>query len=261
MEQPIPQVKDLVSINTSALANMLIELEPLIMLGLTAANKNDSLAHSTTGIHTANKTDSLVHSSIGDHEEHSNVHSTTVSSAIEVFSTRNDAEVNSSPEEISEQSIAIENLATIELDPLAESIISDHAMFEEHSIVHSTTGSSAIENSTATHGSANVSLSPEIHSSIQTEDLATVDVVPLAHSSFSSNNDEEEKYFIPLVEPGRYQYIEILDLLEDKEIVVLSDDITITIDSGGMPQPMKTTIDGLVKREADIISSNIPFNG
>lgn len=72
--------------------------------------------------------------------------------------------------------------------------------------------------------------------------------------------DEDEKKFVPLVEPGTDQYIEILDLLKDKEIVVVSDDVTITLDSSGMPQPMKMTTDGLIKREADIISSDIPFN-
>lgn len=84
-------------------------------------------------------------------------------------------------------------------------------------------------------------------------------------SSFSANFDEvssteEEKYFVPLIEPGADRYIEIMDLLEDKEIVVVNDEITITIDSGGMPQPIKTTMDGLIKREDDMVSSDIPFN-
>lgn len=61
--------------------------------------------------------------------------------------------------------------------------------------------------------------------SITIEDSASVELDPLAHSSISGatpENDvndnvsstDEEKYFIPLVEPGGKRYIAIMDLLD-----------------------------------------------
>lgn len=80
-----------------------------------------------------------------------------------------------------------------------------------------------------------------------------------ANVSLETQNNITSKEFVPLFEMDKNKETEIMDLLDDKEIYE-AEDVTMVIGSKGVPKPMKSTMDGLMKQEDDAISSNIPFN-
>lgn len=78
---------------------------------------------------------------------------------------------------------------------------------------------------------------------------------PLAISNISA---DEAKVCIQLIEPSQGAVDEIIDLLDEKEVVEL-DDMIMIMNSTGIPRPIQTTTDGLIKHENDAISGNIAF--
>lgn len=53
---------------------------------------------------------------------------------------------------------------------------------------------------------------------------------------------------------------DIEELLEETEEVVYNSEVTICMGQNGMPKPMSTTTDNLVKRENDLMSGAIAFD-
>lgn len=52
---------------------------------------------------------------------------------------------------------------------------------------------------------------------------------------------------------------EVYDLLDEAEIVELSDGDEMIIGEKGLPKPKRSTVDGCIKRENDAVSGNKPF--
>lgn len=61
-----------------------------------------------------------------------------------------------------------------------------------------------------------------------------------------------------MIEPNKINNDEIIDLLDDKEVIEM-DDVIMIVSSTGVPHPLKSTVDGLIKQENDPISADIPF--
>lgn len=68
----------------------------------------------------------------------------------------------------------------------------------------------------------------------------------------------DDKSLVPLFDPvNRAEVDELLDAIE---IVTKYEGVTMIITSGGLPKPMQSTADNVIKRENDSISGNISFN-
>lgn len=67
---------------------------------------------------------------------------------------------------------------------------------------------------------------------------------------------------IPLHEPIQANNVELNEILDEEDMITeqLDDDITVIIDSKiGFGKPLNSNADGLIKRQNDIISGDIPF--
>lgn len=83
------------------------------------------------------------------------------------------------------------------------------------------------------------------------------DIDPLANAEQQSQVKIE---YVPLYEIHARNGSEMDELLDEPEVICLSDDEEMVIPESGLPRPMATTTDDIVKRENDAISGNVPFN-
>lgn len=75
-------------------------------------------------------------------------------------------------------------------------------------------------------------------------------------------NDPIKTEAIPLHEPVQANNVELNELLDEEDMVTeeLDDDLTIIIDSKiGFAKPLNSNVDGLIKRQNDIVSGDVPF--
>lgn len=75
-------------------------------------------------------------------------------------------------------------------------------------------------------------------------------------------NDPIKTEAIPLHEPFHANDNELNELLDEEDMIFekIDDDLTIIVDSKiGIVKPLNSNVDGLIKREGDVISGNIPF--
>lgn len=63
----------------------------------------------------------------------------------------------------------------------------------------------------------------------------------------------------PVYAINNAQHGEVYNLLEEAEVIQLGDGEEMIIGEKGIPDPMHSTTDGLVKREKDAVSGNKPF--
>lgn len=89
--------------------------------------------------------------------------------------------------------------------------------------------------------------------------IGSAETLPTDVSNITDESlSNDVKVFIPLIEPNKTNCDAIIDLLDDKEVIEM-DGITMIVNSYGIPQPLKSTVDGLIKQENDPISGDIPF--